>query len=231
MKKAIDWLESSKYWERMKRKKCKKIIWCVVLAFSGMPCVFAGGQCNYGTYTWNTLTRSAVDYQRIEKPYIELGEHEIDAATGCSVCEQDQVEIQLNGLEPFKICRVFADQVQETLNDLMASGQPLEKIVGYRVGMTRGDVDGQGNRTRFSNHSFGIAIDINPEQNGLYDRCIEYSAQCRLIKGGPWLPDTDKRSLTADSPVVKALAEIGLRWGGQIDGKQKDFMHFSPTGY
>jgi hypothetical protein len=200
-------------------------------AWLGFDVSAAQNYCNYTTYTWNVYSRSAVDHRHIEKPYAELQAFEIDAATGCSVCEQDQVEIQLNGLEPFKICRVLADQVQETLHDLMASAQPLEKIVGYRVGMTRGDADGQGNRTRFSNHSFGIAIDINPGQNGLYDRCIEYSAQCRLIKGGSWLPDTDKRSLTADSPVVKTLAEIGLRWGGQIDGKQKDFMHFSPTGY
>jgi hypothetical protein len=96
--------------------------------------------------------------------------------------------------------------------------------------MTRGDTDRHGNRTRYSNHAFGIALDINPEANGLYDRCPRFGPGCRLIKGGRWNP-ARPASLTADGPVVRALKNIGLRWGGQIEGRQKDFMHFSPTGY
>jgi len=37
--------------------------------------------------------------------------------------------------------------------------------------------------------------------------------------------------LHADSNIVRAIEDIGLKWGGEIDGKRKDFMHFSPTGY
>lgn len=96
--------------------------------------------------------------------------------------------------------------------------------------MTKGDVDALGHRTRFSNHSFGIAIDINEQQNGLYDRCIRFGPACRLRRGGVWNPD-QAGSLTRDSPVVKALGQIGLKWGGAIEGRQKDFMHFSPSGY
>ena len=96
--------------------------------------------------------------------------------------------------------------------------------------MTRGPTDAEGLRTAFSNHSFGVALDVNAELNGLYDRCPSFGPDCRLLLGGRWQPDAPG-GLSADSAVVEALREAGLRWGGEIAGKQKDFMHFSPTGY
>ena len=30
---------------------------------------------------------------------------------------------------------------------------------------------------------------------------------------------------------IQYLKDIGFKWGGEILGKQKDFMHFSPSGY
>jgi hypothetical protein len=98
------------------------------------------------------------------------------------------------------------------------------------VGKTRGDVDANGVRTEFSNHSFGIALDINPGSNGLYENCIVFNQDCRLIRGGHRDP-ARAESLHAGSNIVRAIEDIGLKWGGEIDGKQKDFMHFSPTGY
>jgi hypothetical protein len=112
----------------------------------------------------------------------------------------------------------------------MENGERIFSVVGYRVGMTRGNFDALGNRTRFSNHSFGIAIDINEQQNGLYDRCITFGPACRLRRGGNWIPGQEG-SLTPESPVVKAMKRIGMKWGGEIEGHQKDFMHFSPSGY
>ena len=96
--------------------------------------------------------------------------------------------------------------------------------------MTKGNIDSLGNRTQFSNHSFGVAIDINEEQNGLYDHCVSFGPACRLRRGGIWKPD-QVGSLTPDSPIVEGLKGMGLKWGGQIEGDQKDFMHFSPSGY
>jgi len=37
--------------------------------------------------------------------------------------------------------------------------------------------------------------------------------------------------LKQDQAIVKELVNSGLKWGGEIKGWQKDFMHFSPTGY
>jgi hypothetical protein len=86
-------------------------------------------------------------------------------------------------------------------------------------------------RTRFSNHSFGIAIDVNSASNGLYTNCISFGAQCRLHRGGPWRPASDTASIAADSRLVRRMRAAGFRWGGEIRGRQKDFMHFSPSGY
>ena len=96
---------------------------------------------------------------------------EVDADTGCTVCDEDQVVIEIDGVAPFRVCRIVAPQVTAILQRLSETEFPFFEIEGYRVGQTRGDADENGNRTRFSNHSFGIALDINPGQNGLYDRC------------------------------------------------------------
>ena len=204
----------------------------VPLLLLTMSCTatMAGERCSYSTYRWNVTSRQAVNHRRVDKPRTELTAAEYDAASGCSVCEQDQTELALPGLRPFKVCKQLAERYRLILLALQNAKAPLRDIVGYRVGMTRGAVDVDGNRTGFSNHSFGIALDINTEQNGLYDNCFQFGPNCRLIKGGRWDPH-DPASLTADSIIVQYFKQEGFRWGGEIAGKQKDFMHFSPSGY
>ena len=36
---------------------------------------------------------------------------------------------------------------------------------------------------------------------------------------------------TASMIALELFKEAGFRWGGEIEGQQKDFMHFSPSGY
>ncbi len=199
-----------------------------LLALTPLPAV--AQLCTYSTYQWNVHEQRAVNIRRVSLPYTDLSAGEKDPATGCSVCEQDQVEISLPGVAPFSVCKLIAQDVQQTFTRLQQSSVPIYSIVGYRVGMTRGDPDAHGNRTRFSNHSFGIALDVNAEFNGLYDNCLEFGPQCRLLRGGRWNP-TQPAALRADGPVVRAMRTIGLQWGGAILGRQKDFMHFSISGY
>ncbi len=187
--------------------------------------------CSYDTYRWNVEQRKAVEYSHVSHPYSELSAEEIDPGTGCTVCTEDQVELRVSTLPPFRVCRKLATDIEQAMEQLVQQGELINEVVGYRVGKTRGDVDAHGNRTRFSNHSYGIALDINPKQNGLYANCIEFGPQCRLIKGGPWLPDATPLSLRPDGRTVAAMRSIGLKWGGEIKGKQKDFMHFSISGY
>lgn len=186
--------------------------------------------CTYDTYRWNVNQRSATARERVEKPYRQLGPDELDAASGCSVCVEDQAEIQLEGIAPFRVCRKVAPKVEAQLRELQSQGVAIRSLTGYRVGMTRGDVDPEGNRTKFSNHSFGIALDINASANGLYESCYTVGPGCRLRMGGEWNPRRNPLSMTAQHPVVIAMKRIGFRWGGELEGLQKDFMHFSLAG-
>ncbi len=180
----------------------------------------------YNSYQWSTLEKRAVNHQQISQPYSELSIDEVDRFTGCSVCREDQVEIRLPGVEPFLVCHVVAPAIEAALRELIADGGPIHQVLGYRVGMTRGDPDENGLRSRFSNHSFGVAIDINPQHNGLYYRCITFAPECRLLRGGHWQPQLEAASLHADGAVVRRLKHEGFRWGGEIHGRQKDFIHF-----
>ena len=193
--------------------------------------VMAEKICSYSSYRWNTNTKQAEDRQVIKKPYASLSATEIDKKTGCTVCEEDQRWIQVGDLEPVRMCHVVAGRVESVLNRARLDGFEFVRLTAYRVGMTRGDIDHEGKRTQFSNHSFGIAIDINPNSNGLYQGCINYSKQCILRRGGAWQPGRNSHSITADGDLVAAMKSVGFKWGGEIAGKQKDFMHFSPSGY
>lgn len=186
--------------------------------------------CSYTTYSWNTIERKANSYQTINKPYADLLPEEKDASSGCTVCREDQQEIQLSGMKPFMVCAKLAADIRAGLEKAIQQGQLVTDVVGYRVGKTKGDVDAKGNRTQFSNHSFGVAIDVNTDHNGLYDNCFTFNDSCRLIKGGAWSA-TRPESIKPDSPIVGIMKTYGFNWGGKIQGKQKDMMHFSKTGY
>ncbi len=190
----------------------------------------ASPHCTYSTYKWNVNLRKTVEPRVVSKLMSELSDAEKDRETGCTVCEEDQVELAFPGLRPFKVCKLLAPKVEKIITDLQRQHAPLKDVVGYRVGMTRGNPDATGNRTGFSNHSFGVALDINTAQNGLYENCMRFNPACRLIKGGAWSP-ANELSLTGGSLIVRTFKQNGFKWGGEISGVQKDFMHFSPTGY
>lgn len=187
--------------------------------------------CHYQDWRWNAARQRAVQQTVVSKDISMLLPDELDARSGCSVCVEDQQVIKLDGLPEFSVCKKYARLVQDTLVGLIRQGERINSVIGYRVGHTRGDIDLQGNRSGFSNHSFGIAIDINTEHNGLYGNCIQFGPQCKLLRAGPWRPGDDPYSLRRDGLIVKAFKQAGFKWGGEIEGRQKDFMHFSLTGY
>ncbi|MEK6743441.1 MAG: M15 family metallopeptidase [Nitrospirota bacterium] len=187
-------------------------------------------ECTYVVQTWNVDLKSSLQKQEVRHPYDEITSAETDPATGCTVCSEDQILVDLPPLQAFSVCHQLALRVRSLIRDLVRYGAPLNAVIGYRVIKSRGPVDGNGNRTGFSNHSFGTAIDINPEQNGLYDNCIDFGPQCRLIRGGEWKPGA-AGTLEHNDDIVRSFKAAGFKWGGEIAGKQKDFMHFSLTGY
>ena len=185
--------------------------------------------CTYADWTWSAAERRVVDARDVEKPYAALADDERDAATGCSICSEDQVEISLPGIAPFQICKAIADDMEAAMTRAMSAGFKIESVTGYRVGRSKGVTDAQGRRTQYSNHSFGLAIDVNPENNGLYDRCTRFSGNCRLIRGGEWRAGSSG-AISPDTAVYREMKSIGWKWGGELPGQQKDFMHFSPSG-
>lgn len=81
--------------------------------------------------------------------------------------------------------------------------------------------------TRWSEHAYGRAIDINPVQNPFVTasgRVLppEGSAHVRREPTTPGL-------IHEDGPVVAAFGAVGWRWGGHWSNG-KDYQHFSATG-
>lgn len=181
-------------------------------------------------HIYNTHSQKLSNGIKVSKLMDELTPNEIDTKTGCSVCEEDQVTVKLlNGIH-FKICHKMADRLEQVLNQLLISGVEIKSIEGHMVKQTAGEIDKDGNRTKFSQHAFGVALDINREHNGLYENCFKWQKDCQLIHGGEWRK-SDPLSIHSESILYQKLNQIGLKWGGEILGKQKDFMHFSLTGY
>lgn len=187
-------------------------------------------ECTYEIQVWNVNLKKSIGPTKVRHPYSELAPEETDPLTGCTVCSEDQVRIDTQPLPSFSVCYKIAPRIRLVLEDLMRNGAPLFSVEGYRVIKSRGQLDPSGNRTEFSNHSFGTAIDINSEQNGLYDNCVTFGPECRLLRGGEWRPGTPG-ALEKSNEIVLSLQQEGFRWGGEIAGRQKDFMHFSLTGY
>jgi len=185
--------------------------------------------CHYEYGIWNVAAGRVIERREVARPRSELGPEEI-GSWGCTPCVEDQTRIELSNGVSFRICARVAARIQQGLERALKQGMPIETVVGYRPSMSRGPLDSAQNRTQFSNHAFGAAIDINEAHNGLYAGCPVWSQGCTLIRGGPWQPGL-AQSLTADHPVVLELALQGFLWGGQIAGNQKDMMHFSETGY
>ena len=70
-----------------------------------------------------------------------------------------------------------------------------------------------------SQHSYGIAIDINVRENYMPG-----------VAGEFWDPAKSEYSIPRDGTLVKAFKAKGWGWGGDWNSK-KDYMHFSFTGY
>jgi hypothetical protein len=208
-----------------------KLRWLVFVTLIMVSNAGMAQSCHYQDWRWNVAQQRAVRQTTVSKDTSMLTSDEIDVQSGCSVCAEDQQAIKLDGLPEFLVCRKYAPVIQEALAKLIRQGEMINSVIGYRVGRTRGDIDAQGNRTGFSNHSFGIAIDINTRHNGLYGNCVQFGAHCKLLRAGPWRPGDDPYSLQPDGLIVKTFTQAGFKWGGEIKGQQKDFMHFSLTGY
>jgi hypothetical protein len=78
---------------------------------------------------------------------------------------------------------------------------------------------------RWSNHAYGLAIDLNPVENP-YVGCD----RVRDPRSRPYVDRTRLRKGMVTPAVVRAFRSIGWGWGGDWSGQTKDYMHFSTNG-
>ena len=81
---------------------------------------------------------------------------------------------------------------------------------------------GSGN---WSNHAYGHAVDLNPNENPYIGCGAVYDPRSR-----PYVDRTPLRKGMVTPAVVRAFRSIGWGWGGDWTGDTKDYMHFSTTG-
>ncbi len=80
--------------------------------------------------------------------------------------------------------------------------------------------------TRWSEHAYGRAVDINPIQNPhVTGSSVEPDAGRRYTDRDDLRPGM----IRADGAVVAAFGRVGWKWGGTWSSS-KDYQHFSPSG-
>jgi D-alanyl-D-alanine carboxypeptidase len=79
---------------------------------------------------------------------------------------------------------------------------------------------------RWSQHAYGLAIDLNPVENPyVHGGLVEPPAGRRYLDRSRRRPGM----VVSGDVVVRAFASIGWRWGGYWTSA-KDYQHFSATG-
>ena len=131
-----------------------------------------------------------------------------------------------------------ADDLVHVFSRLYADRFPLEEMRITRADELEAPPTGDGNNTgafacrpttggsSYSQHAYGLAIDVNPFQNPYEkERWCCRSLPRRTSIGGRVRPGM----IGADGPVRRAFAEIGWTWGG-VWSSLKDYQHFSENG-
>ncbi len=113
--------------------------------------------------------------------------------------------------------QAIAGDVAKIYQQIADAGFPIKDTYCYSWrGMA-------GNRQTTSHHSYGVACDINANENYM----IKNGS---VISGSFWKPGVSPYSIVPNGPVVRAFSQYGWGWGGNWNSS-KDYMHFSFTGH
>lgn len=132
----------------------------------------------------------------------------------------------------------WAEQIVGVFEKAWDAGFPFEEMRIVTLADLEAEPTGDSNNTasfvcravtggsRFSEHAYGLAIDINPFHNP-YVRGEVILPEL----AGSYLERENLRlgMLTADHPVVLAFKDMGWAWGGDWNSL-KDWQHFSHNG-
>lgn len=144
---------------------------------------------------------------------------------------------------PMVVHRSVAADVLGVFRALFEARFPIERVALARRFRAGGDPNDRRNITAafncrpvvtpdgpgsaFSQHAYGLAVDVNPLQN-------PYVAADGRVRNRFARPYVDRSQdlpgmIHADDVVVRVFGAIGWSWGGRWSGA-KDHMHFSLTG-
>lgn len=113
--------------------------------------------------------------------------------------------------------QAIASDVVNIYTEIANAGFPIKDTYCYSWrGMA-------GNRQTTSHHSYGVACDINANENYMI-------RNGHIIAGSFWKSGESPYSIEPNGPVVQAFSKYGWGWGGTWNSS-KDYMHFSFTGY
>lgn len=113
---------------------------------------------------------------------------------------------------------------QDVYNACLAAqnaGFKIYEIGSYRTFGT--DTAGATGGLSFSQHCYGLAVDINVNENCY----IGYNGA--VGPGSFWKPNENEYSMAPDGILVKTFKSMGWGWGGDWTSP-KDYMHFSFMG-
>lgn len=131
-----------------------------------------------------------------------------------------------------------AEDVVEVFRQLFVENFPLEQMRLPTTADLEAPATGDGNNSagyvcraargqaRFSEHAYGLAVDLNPFQNPMVKGDLVLPELA-----GAYVPrDPGRPGLHhPDGPAVRAFAAVGWTWGGTWRSS-KDYMHFSKNG-
>jgi hypothetical protein len=131
-----------------------------------------------------------------------------------------------------------AQTIDDVFGDLYTAGFPIQELSRVdkyggsdNASMRANNTSGLNCRTiagttRWSQHSYGLAIDLNP----LWNPWVR-GAKVDPKEGKPWADRSQVRPgmTTPGGPAVKAFTSRGWVWGGSWRST-KDYQHFSETG-
>jgi hypothetical protein len=166
---------------------------------------------------------------------------------GCPVraADLDWVRVTFRGFDGARhtgellVNHTAAADLVTVFHRLWDAGFPIEQMHITTTAEAAAPPTGDGNNTSafncravrgqtsgFSQHAYGLAIDVDPFQNPYVkgDRVLPELAS--------WYLDRDRAApgiITADGPVVAAFRAVGWGWGGDWHGL-KDYEHFSANG-
>lgn len=137
--------------------------------------------------------------------------------------------------------KALKTDIQDIFEEIANAHIQLKSVSGY--GWREMNNGGSGST---SHHSYGVALDIDPD----YNPSGKYSGNPMGVRPDlksyyfthPWQPKTERLSISPESVVVRAFEKRGWVWGAKwgtvnsptrspYDAGYHDFMHFSFTGH